>query len=79
MALGEFQAAVYACSELNPMCFHLCGSEGKCVAGPVLTRAQAKKSDKIHTLKVKEATSSVDKTAMEDHQKKDPTLKKCFD
>ena len=28
-------------------------TEGKCVAGPVLTRAQAKKSDKIHPLKVK--------------------------
>ena len=27
-------------------------TEGKCVAGPVLTRAQAKKSDKIHPLKV---------------------------
>ena len=27
--------------------------EGKCVAGPVLTRAQAKKSDKIYPLKVK--------------------------
>ena len=25
--------------------------EGKCVAGPVLMRAQAKKSDKIHPLK----------------------------
>ena len=30
-------------------------TEGKCVAGPVLTRAQAKKSDKIHPLKVTEA------------------------
>ena len=30
-------------------------TEGKCVAGPVLTRDQAKKSDKIHSLKVKEA------------------------
>ena len=55
-------------------------TEGKCVAGPVLTRAQAKKSDKIHPLKVKEAMSSVDKTTIEDlHQKKDSTLKKCFD
>ena len=54
-------------------------TEGKCVAGPVLTRAQAKKSDKIYPLKVKEATSSVDKTTMEDFQKKDSTLKKCFD
>ena len=30
--------------------------EGKCVAGPVLMRAQAKKSEKIHPMKVKEAT-----------------------
>ena len=36
-------------------------TERKCVAGPVLTRAQAKKSDKNHPLKVKEAMSSVDK------------------
>ena len=54
-------------------------TEGKCVGGPVLTRAQTKKSDKIHSLKVKEATSSVDKTTIEDLQKKDSTLKKCFD
>ena len=54
-------------------------TEGKCVAGPVLTRAQAKKSDKIHPLKVKEAMSSVDKTTIEDLQKKDSTLKKCFE
>ena len=27
--------------------------EEKCVAGPVLMRAQAKKSDKIHPIKVK--------------------------
>ena len=32
--------------------------EGKCVAAPVLKRAQTKKSDKIHPLKVKEAMSS---------------------
>ena len=51
-------------------------TEGKCVAGP---RAQTKKSDKIHPLKVKEAMSSVDKTTIEDLQKKDSTLKKCFD
>ena len=44
-------------------------TEGKCVAGPVLTRAQVKKSDKIHPLKVKEAMSSVDKTTIEDLQK----------
>ena len=37
-------------------------TEGKCVAGLLLTRAQAKKkSDKIH-----QAMSSVDKTSMED-------------
>ena len=28
-------------------------TEGKCVAGPVLTRAQSKNSDKINALKVK--------------------------
>ena len=38
-----------------------------------------KKSNKIHPLKVKEAISSVDKTTIEDLQKKDSTLKKCFD
>ena len=54
-------------------------TEGKCVAGPVLTRAQAKKSDKIHPIKVKEAVSSVDKTTIEDLQEKGSTLKKCFD
>ena len=54
-------------------------TEGKCVAGPVLTRVQVKKSDKIHPLKVIEAMSSVDKTTIEDLQKKDSTLKKCFD
>ena len=37
--------------------------EGKCVAGPVLTRAQAKKIDKV--------MSSVNKTTIEDLQKKD--------
>ena len=41
-------------------------TEEKCVAGPVITRAQAKKSDKIHPLKVKEAMSSVNKTTIED-------------
>ena len=53
--------------------------ERKCDAGPVLTRAQAKKSDKIHPLKVKEAMSSVNKSTTEGLQKKDSTLKKCFD
>ena len=40
-------------------------TEGKSVAGQVLTRAQAKKSDKIHPLKVKEAMSSIDKSNIE--------------
>ena len=52
--------------------------EGKCITGPVLTRAQAKKSDKIYPLKVKEAMSNVDKTTIKDLQKVDATLKKCF-
>ena len=30
-------------------------TEEKCVAGPVVTRAQVKKSNKVHLLKVKEA------------------------
>ena len=34
-------------------------TEEKCVAGPVLTNAQAKKSDKIHPLKVKEVSTSL--------------------
>ena len=42
--------------------------EGKCVAGKVLMRAQAKKSDKIHPLKVKGAMSNVDKSIIEDFQ-----------
>ena len=54
-------------------------TDEKCVAGPVVTRAQAKKSDKVHPLKVKEAMSSVDKLTIENLQKKDSTLKKCFD
>ena len=53
-------------------------TEGKCVAGPCLMKAQAKNTDKIHSLKVKEAMSSVDKSTIEDLQKKDSTLKKCF-
>ena len=47
-------------------------------AGPELTRAQAKKSDKIHPLNVEEAMSSVDKSTIEDLQE-DSSLKKCFD
>ena len=62
-------------------------TEEKCVAGPVVTRAQAKKSDKVHSLQVKEAMSSVDKSTIENLdkstienlQKKDSTFKKCFD
>ena len=54
-------------------------TEEKCVARPVVTRAQAKKSDKVHPLKVKDAMSSVDKSTFENLQKKDSTLKKCFD
>ena len=54
-------------------------TEEKFVAGPVVTRAQAKKSEKVHPLKVKEAMSSVDKSTIENLQKKDSTLKKCFD
>ena len=45
-------------------------TEEKCVAGPVVTRAQAKKSDKVHPLKVKEAMSSVDKSTIENLQKR---------
>ena len=54
-------------------------TEEECVSGPVVTKAQAKKSDKVHPLKVKEAMSSVDKLTIENLQKKDSTLKKCFD
>ena len=54
-------------------------TEETCVAGPVVTRVQAKKSDKVHPLKAKEAMSSVDKSTIENLQKKDSTLKKCFD
>ena len=53
-------------------------TEGKCVAGPVLTRSQVKKTE-IHPSKVKEAMSNVDKSIIEDLQKEDSTLKKCFD
>ena len=54
-------------------------TEGKFVAGPVLTRAKVKKIDKIHPLKVKEAMSSANKTTIEDLPKKDSTLKECVD
>ena len=46
-------------------------TEEECVAGPVVTRAQAKKTDKVHPLKVKEAMSSVDKSTIENLQKRD--------
>ena len=52
-------------------------TEEECV-GQVVPRAQVKKSDKVHPLKVKEAMSSVGKPTIEDLQK-DSTLKKCFD
>ena len=42
-----------------------------------MTRAQAKRSDKVHPLKVKEAMSSVDKSTTETLKKKES--KKCFD
>ena len=54
-------------------------TEEKCVAGPVVTRAQAKKSDKVYPLKVKEAMSRVDKSTIENLQRKDSTMKKCFE
>ena len=54
-------------------------AEVNCVAGPVLTRAQAKNTDKIYPLKVEEAMSGVNKSTIEDLQKDDSTLKKCFD
>ena len=51
----------------------------ECVAGPVVTRAQAKKSDKVHPLKVREAMLTVEKATIENLQRKESTLKKCFD
>ena len=54
-------------------------TDEKCFAGPVVRRAQAKKSNKVHPLKAKEAMSSVDKSTIEKLQRKDSTLKKCFD
>ena len=53
-------------------------TEGNCITGPVLTMAQVNMSDKIHPLRVKKAMSSVDKTTIEDLQKKNSTLKKCY-
>ena len=53
-------------------------TEEECVAGPVVMRAKAKKSDKAHPLKFKEAMSSVDKSTIEDLHKKDLTLKNCL-
>ena len=54
-------------------------TEEECVARPIVKTAQDKKSDKVHPLKVKETMSSVDKSTIETLQKKDSTLKKCFD
>ena len=54
-------------------------TEEECVSGPVVTRAQAKKNDKVRPLKVKEAMSSVDKSTIKNLQKTDLTLKKCFE
>ena len=54
-------------------------TEEECVAGPVVTRAQANNNDKVHPLKAKEAMSSVDKSTIENLQKKDSTLKRFFD
>ena len=65
-------------SKKNDVKVHEGTNEGKCVALPVLPRAQTKKSDKIHPLKVKE-DSSVDKSTTEDLHMKNPTLKKCVD
>ena len=53
-------------------------TEEACVAGPVVTRTRAKKSDKVHPWKVEEAMSSVDQSTFENVQKKDLTLKQCF-
>ena len=50
-----------------------------CVARQCLTMSRVKKTDKIHPLKLKEARSSVNKSTIEDLQKKDSALKKCFD
>ena len=44
--------------------FHESTTEGKPVAGPYWTRAQVKKTDKIHPLIVIEAMSSVDKSTI---------------
>ena len=44
-------------------------TEKECVAGKVVMRAQAKKSDKVHPLKVKEAMSIVNKSTIENLQK----------
>ena len=54
-------------------------TEEECVAGLVVIRAQAKKSDKVHLLKVKEAMSNVDQSTIENLQKKNSRLKKYFD
>ena len=53
--------------------------EEECVGGLVVMGDQAKKSDKFQPLKVKDVMSRVDKLTIENFQKKDSTLKKCFD
>ena len=53
-------------------------TKGRCVAGPVLTRAQAKKSDTIHPLTVKEAMSSVDTITIEDLQVGKPIIRENY-
>ena len=40
-------------------------TEVECVAGLVVTRTQAKKTDEVHLLKVKDALSDVDKSTIE--------------
>ena len=42
-------------------------------------RAQVRKGEKVHPLKVKEAMSSVEKSTIQNLQKKDSTQKTCFD
>ena len=54
-------------------------TEEESVALPVVTRAQAKKSDKVHPLEAKEAMSSVERSTIENLQKKYSTIKKCCD
>ena len=53
------------------------GKNEECAAGPVVTRAQAKKSDKVHPLKDKERLCPVLTIGnIENLQKKDSTINK---